>query len=254
MSDQILIHEEDKILRLAINRPETKNALNLAMYDKLAQSISDAPSRGCRVVVLTGTEGCFTSGNDLVDFANSPEVTSRDNPVSRFIFALFNCPIPVVVAVQGVAVGIGTTLLLHCDFVYADRSAKFKLPFASLGLCPEFASSYTLSRVAGHVKAAEWLMLGEFFSAEEALDTGILNGIVENPVEHAISQAQKLAKQAPKALRNTKALMKSAEKQAMEGIILEEFQTFADSLKGPEFAEAVGAFFEKREPDFSSFE
>jgi len=253
MSEEISVQQLDKILKLSINRPARKNALTLAMYSSLSEHIAVASEKGIRVIVLCGEGGNFTSGNDLGDFAEGADLTAVNNPIVKFLYTLLRCPIPVVVAVEGVAVGIGTTLLLHSDMVYADSSAQFQLPFVNLGLCPEFASSLMLPALVGHVKAAEWLLLGEFFSAAEARQAGIVNAIVGDPLEVAMEQAEKLAEQPPAALRGAKALMKAPQKTAIENVLQKEFEIFGQSLKGPEFAEAVAAFFEKRAPDFSSF-
>ncbi|MFL0802034.1 MAG: enoyl-CoA hydratase/isomerase family protein [Agarilytica sp.] len=253
MGEYIDVSDTGHVVELMINRPERKNALNLEMYQQLADEIKAAPDRGVRVVLLHGAGDCFTSGNDLADFASGADLTSEDNPISRFIFAMLYCPIPIVVSVHGVAVGIGTTLLMHSDLVYADEEAQLRLPFVNLGLCPEFASSLVLPKLAGHVKAAEWLMLGDFFSANEARDVGLINEVVGSPLTKARAQAERLAKQPPAALRKAKALMKAPGRSALETVIHEEFKGFAEGLQGPEFAEAAAAFFEKRAPDFSSF-
>ncbi|MFL0811507.1 MAG: enoyl-CoA hydratase/isomerase family protein [Agarilytica sp.] len=245
--------ENGHILEIAINRPDKKNALNLEMYSSITTQIVQAQKSGVRVIVLYGDGENFTSGNDLADFAGGADLSSIDNPIVQFIFALLDCSIPIVVAVQGVAVGIGTTLLMHSDLIYADPKSQFRLPFVNLGLCPEFASSYTLPRLAGHAKAAEWLMLGEFFSAAEAREVGLINAMVNDPLAVAREQANALALKPPGAMRKAKALMKSSQRATLKKIIEDELQAFSDGLKGPEFAEAVGAFFEKREPDFSSF-
>lgn len=253
MTEELLIHREDRVVTLTMNRPERKNAINVAMYRALTEAISEAGEDGSRVIVLTGAGGNFTSGNDLADFAEAANVLDRDNPIAHFINAVLNCPIPLVVAVEGVAVGIGTTLLLHSDLVFAAPSAKFRLPFVNLGLCPEFASSHVLPRLAGHVKAAEWLMLGEFFTTNDAKEAGLINAIDDAPLSLAQAKAKQLAAQPPAALRNAKRLMKSTQIGVLESIIQQEFQTFGEALKGPEFAEAATAFFEKRPADFSAF-
>jgi len=254
MTDEILCHIEESVMSVSLNRPDRKNALNFAMYTALADCFEQAiEASDVRVVLLKGLPGCFTSGNDLADFASGANLSDADNPIARFIRVLGSFPKPVVVAVDGVAVGIGTTLLLHSDLVYASESSSFRLPFVNLGLSPEFASSLVLPRLAGHVKAAEWLLLGEFFSASEALAGGILNAIVDDPVAVAEAQARKLAKQPPAALRSAKALMKAPDQALIKEVIHSEYQVFSEGLKGPEFAEAVSAFFEKRDADFSSF-
>ncbi len=253
MTECITANKNGHILSLTLNRADRKNAINLAMYSALADHIEAASDDGSRVIVLSGDGGNFTSGNDLADFANATDVTNKENPIARFIEVLSHCPIPVVVAVNGVAVGIGTTLLLHSDLVFADSTAQFRMPFANLGLCPEFASSYLVPRLVGHVKAAEWLMLGEFFSAADALESKLINAIVENPLQVAQEKAQALAKQPPAALRATKALLKKASESTVQEAIQSEYKAFGSALAGPEFAEAAAAFFEKRAPDFSKF-
>lgn len=254
MSEQIKIHEENRVLELVLNRPDKKNAINLAMYQILADQIAAAPEKGVRVILIHGEGDCFTSGNDLADFASGSDLSAGDNPITLFIKTVRSCPIPIVVAVQGIAVGIGTTLLLHSDLVYADNNAKFRLPFVNLGLCPEFASSLLLPRLAGHAKAAEWLMLGEFFSAQEAQEAGLVNAVVEDALALARERANKLALQPPAALRQTKALLKAPGREELDEVINKEIEVFSQALQGPEFAEAATAFFEKRAPDFSTFE
>ncbi|WP_086930139.1 enoyl-CoA hydratase-related protein [Agarilytica rhodophyticola] len=253
MSDEILVEKEGKILQLTMNRPNQKNAINLAMYESLTEHMKQAANDGTRVIVLSGAGGCFTSGNDLGDFANNANVVSNDNPIARFLYTVLELPIPLVVAVEGVAVGIGTTVLLHSDLVYAHSNAQFSLPFVNLGLCPEFASSYVLPALAGRVKAAEWLLLGEFFSAADAKDANLINDITDNPLETALSQARKLAAQPPAAMRNAKALIAAPHKDNIAKVMENEFDIFNRSLKGAEFSEAAKAFFEKRRPDFSKF-
>lgn len=239
------------VMEISLCRPDRKNALNQAMYRELAdvigQAVADADTR---VLLLSGSDGCFTSGNDLVDFANAPELISGvnpgANPIVRFMTALAHCPKPVVVAVEGVAVGIGTTLLLHADLVYAAPDASFRLPFANLGLCPEYASSWLLPRLVGHAKAAEWLLLGEFFTAEDARAAGLINGIVDKPVVVARNQAQKLASQPPVAVTTAKALMKQGSATEIESAMQRELREFARALQGDEFKAAVQAFFNKQ--------
>ncbi|VUD52068.1 2,3-dehydroadipyl-CoA hydratase [Thalassocella blandensis] len=255
MTSEIVTEQSEGILTIKLNRPERKNALNIAMYTALADQLDTAKfTPEVKVVLLQGTEDCFTSGNDLGDFANGANLAQEGNPIEKFLLTLADFPKPVVVAVTGVAVGIGTTLLMHSDLVYASPQASFRLPFVNLGLCPEFASSLMLPRLAGHAKAAEWLMLGEFFSAQEALEGKLLNAIVEDPIAHAKAQCEKLVKQPPAALRNSKALMKSFGDEEVKQAIRDEIKVFGQALQGPEFAEAVSAFFEKRAADFTRFQ
>lgn len=254
MTTEILSEQAGGVLTLTLNRPERKNALNLAMYTTLSEQLDKAAfTPDIKVVLLHGAGECFTSGNDLSDFANGANLAQPDNPIKTFLTTLSKFPKPVVVAVTGVAVGIGTTLLMHSDLVYASPDASFRLPFVNLGLCPEFASSLVLPRLAGHAKAAEWLMLGEFFNAQDALEGKLLSAVVDDPLAHAQKQCEKLVKQPPEALRSAKALMKSYSMAEVEKSIDDEVRVFTKALQGPEFAEAVTAFFEKRAADFTQF-
>lgn len=240
------------VLEITLNRPSKKNALSQSMYIGLTEAIKEVNENDdIRAVLLCGADGNFSSGNDLADFASGSGLESEDNPILNFLRAYAACPKPIVVAVEGVAVGIGTTVLMHSDLVYASRTARFKLPFVSLGLCPEYASSFILPRLAGHVKAAEWLLLGNEFSPEDALHAGLINQVVDDPLVKAREVAKQLSVQAPKAVRTAKALMKRAMVQPVDETISAEIVEFSAALKGPEFAEAVTAFFEKRLPDFS---
>lgn len=248
----IQTHADNGILEIRFNRPERKNALNLAMYSELVALLQNtAEDRQVQVVILAGNGGCFTSGNDLQDFINGAQIGFSDSPLGQFLWALATYPKPVIAAVDGVAVGIGTTMLLHCDLVYASQSSEFKLPFAQLGLCPEYASSFLLPRIAGHAKASEWLLLGESFSAEAALQGGLLNAVIEQPLSYAREQAQKLTRMPSKALRRTKAMLKAPLMPRVQKVMMAEADAFIEALQGPEFAEAAAAFFEKRQPDFS---
>ena len=243
----------DGVMQIGINRPEKKNALSQAMYCSLTHAIKLAVSDdSVRVIILSGHGGEFTSGNDLADFADAANLDSGDNPTTVFLRTFTNCPKPIVVAVDGVAIGIGTTLLMHSDFVYASTNSRFKLPFVSLGLCPEYASSLILPRLMGHVKAAEWLLLGDDILPNDAMVAGLINAVVEDPLAKAQEIAKRLALQAPSAVRTAKALMKRATKVDVDDAIMAEIVEFSRSLKGPEFSEAVSAFFEKRSPDFSN--
>ena len=253
---QIQVTQQDKVLRVSLNRPERKNALSLAMYAALADVLQAAgQDRSLRVVVLEGSQGVFTSGNDLLDFMNEPDI-HESHPTVRFMTSLQNCPKPVVAVVQGHAVGIGTTLLLHCDLVYAAEDAKLQLPFVNLGLCPEYASSYLLPRLMGQQKAAELLLLGESFSGKEAAAMGFVNAAVPSlELAHfAEGKIQRLASQPPAAVRLSKALLKQTQQTAVNTALAAEFVGFAESLKSDECRESVTAFFEKRAPDFSRFE
>lgn len=245
--------ERDRVLTLQLCRPERKNALNLSMYERLSKEFTRAAQEeSVRAVVLTGSDGVFTAGNDLEDFLQNAKLQG-DSPVGQFLWAFATFPKPIVVAIDGPAIGIGSTLLLHCDLSYASPRSEFKLPFANLGLCPEFASSYLLPRLVGLAKANQWLMLGESFSAEEASASGLINGVVDAPLLHAQQIAQRLAGMPPNALRKTKALLKASVLPKSKKAMAAEIDAFVELLQGPEFAEAVSAFFEKRDADFSQF-
>lgn len=252
---EIVSHLEGGILTLRINRPEKKNALTNAMYTSLAVAIEAAKTDAqVRVLVFAGCPEIFCSGNDLKDFLSATG-SLHELPVGRFIRALGSFEKPVVAAVNGAAVGIGTTLLLHCDLVYVGQAARFQLPFTNLGLCPEFASSYLLPRFLGHVRAAELLLLGDMINADKALALGLVNEVLppEDVEARAYSQAKRLAAQAPEALRISKRLMRQSYEQGMQQAIDIEVEHFDKLLKGPEMKEAIAAFMEKRKPDFSSF-
>ena len=235
------------VWHLSLHRPSRKNALNMAMYADLTavlQAFAHEPV--ARVLVLTGSEGCFTSGNDLADFAASGGAIDANSSLVQFMVALRDCPKPVVVAVEGVAIGIGATLLLHADAVFAAPDAIFAMPFAKLGLCPEYASSLLVPYLAGYLKACEWLMLGEPFSSEEALAGHLINAINPEPLAAAMAHAQKLAAMPPQAIATTKRLLRASHKELVQRTMQVEAQAFSAALAGPEFAAAVAAFFAKK--------
>jgi enoyl-CoA hydratase/carnithine racemase len=253
MSEQILLHVADGISQIRINRPDKKNALNLAMYT----AMSDALERGeadpaVRVHFFTGTDDCFTSGNDILDFMQAPP-QDDNHPVIRFISMLPKITKPMVAAVNGAAVGVGTTLLLHCDLVYAGANAKFRMPFVNLGVCPEAGSSYLLPQIMGHQRAAELLMLGEVFSAAKAKEVGIVNDVFADGETQAkaLEKAAQLAAQAPKALLITKSLLKRGSQAALLDAMAVEGGHFIQLLGGGEAMEAMTAFMQRRKPDFS---
>lgn len=250
----VQMHQQQGVLEISLHRPERKNALNLAMYETLATALEDTvDDAAVRVVIITGSSGCFTSGNDLQDFLNGAQLNFTDSPLGRFLWALTTYPKPVIAAVEGVAIGIGTTMLLHCDLVYACASSQFKLPFAQLGLCPEYASSFLLPRLAGYAKASEWLLLGDAFDAEQARLCGLVNDVVPSPLQTAHERAARLAKMPPEAIKRSKALLKAPLMPRVQQVMMAEAEAFVQALQNGEFAEAASAFFEKREPDFSRF-
>ncbi|WP_075185773.1 enoyl-CoA hydratase [Teredinibacter haidensis] len=256
MVNEILTLCENGVLEITFNRPEKKNALNQHMYQALADAFQRAANDpSIRVVLIKGAGADFCSGNDLADFSSvmaEPEkLAQQDSPIPAFMAALAEFPKPVVAAVHGVAVGIGVTLLLHCDLVYASEYTAFSLPFVSLGLRPEYASSYLLPRLAGHARAAEWLLLGEPFGADDARMAGMINKIVANPVEVAREVCEKLSKQPSVAVQQTKTLLKQADTLNVQVSMQNELKSFIEGLSSAEFREAVTAFFEKRPADFS---
>ena len=256
MTRDILIAKTDRVLSLQLNRPDKKNALTGAMYDAMREAIAASnDDAGVRVVFIRGQPDCFTAGNDLAEFQDL-ERMRRERPAMKFLEVISTAVKPIVVAVNGPAVGIGTTMLLHCDLAYAGRSAKFQMPFAALGLCPEGSSSYALARLAGHVQAAELLMLGERFTADHAKAIGLVNAVLPDAelMAYAEGKVAQLAAQPAAAIRATKALMRKWTAARVAEVLATESQLFGERLASPEFAEAARAFFEKRKPDFSRFE
>lgn len=252
----ILTKKENGVFTIEFNRPDKKNAITTAMYQMMADGLKDAESDPTvRAILIAGKQEIFTAGNDLEDFLKNPPSMSGERPVAQFMRALSGASKPVVAAVSGAAIGIGTTLLLHCDLVYASDSAKFSLPFTQLGLCPEFASSMLLPQVAGYQRAAEKLMLGEPFSAQEAHEMGMVCKIVPAAELSAFAQAQaaKLAALPASSLRTTKCLMKGHRSDAVNAQMAEEVKHFSQMLGANEAKEAFTAFFEKRKPDFTRF-
>jgi len=255
MSELIQSHLHERVLTLRLNRADKKNALTQAMYSALAEALKGAAENPeVRVVLFTGVPDAFTAGNDLQDFLQHPP-TGEDAPVARFMRTLASFPKPVVAAVNGIAIGIGVTLLLHSDLVYAGKNARLQMPFTNIGICPEFASSYLLPRLMGNARAAELVMFGEAFSADKALEYGLVNAVLPDAeVEpHALERARKLAQQPPNALRVTKKLMRRwSEQTAIEAIKIEA-DHFIPMLSQGEAREAMTAFMQKRKPDFSKF-
>jgi enoyl-CoA hydratase/carnithine racemase len=252
----------NKVLTIEIARPEKKNALTQAMYSAMADALTSANTdAGVRAVLITGQPGVFTSGNDIEDFMQQPPAiveageAAQMPPVTRFMHALLDCEKPVVAAVTGAAVGIGSTMLLHCDLVYVSDEARLAMPFVSLGLVPEYASSLLLPALLGHVKATEKLMLGEPFSGSDAVDCGIANAVLpaSEVVNHARRMAERFNNLPPQAVRETKRLMREPQKARIHEVMAAEAALFGARLRSPEAMEAFQAFFQKRKPDFSQF-
>lgn len=254
MSD-LLITDDGGLRCIIMNRPDKRNALTRAMYAGMSDALRGAASSAAiRAVLITGGPDCFTAGNDIGDFrARSDKAAAQPSPARVFLEALLACAKPVVAAVGGVAVGIGTTMLLHCDLVYAAEGARFSLPFVDLGLCPEGGSSILLAQRAGALLANELLMLGGPFDAGTALRAGIVNAVLPaaDLLAHAEAKAQILTSKPPAALAATKSLLRRAEQGRLAAQMEQEFTLFGELLRGPEAAEALAAFAEKRKPDFS---
>ena len=247
------------VATIEIARPEKKNALTVAMYQAMSEALHAAQAEpSVRAVLITGQPGIFTSGNDIDDFMNRPPGGGTDNPESpvfQFMRALHGCEKPVIAAVTGAAIGIGTTMLLHCDFVYVSDEARLATPFVGLGLVPEFASSLILPRLMGHVRAAEKLLLGDPFTGADAVDCGIANAVL--PANEVVNHARRIAERfnvlPPGAVRDAKKLMRSRGTPEVLEVIRIEGEMFAARLTSPEAREAFTAFFQKRKPDFSQF-
>ena len=251
----ILTETAEAVARIQIARPERKNAITVAMYAQLADAVAAAEAdASVRVILVHGQPDVFSAGNDLEDFLRAPP-QQPDAPVFRFMAALAGAVKPVVAAVNGAAVGIGSTMLLHCDLAYCADDSRFSLPFVNLGLCPEFGSSLLLPLSAGYHRAAEKLLLGEPASAEEALEMGLVSRILP-PAEvlgHAKRQCTRLAQLPPAALRETKRLMKAGWREATAHAIADESAAFGRLLQSAEAREAFSAFLDRRAPDFSKF-
>ena len=255
MTNQVLTEVDSGVLIVRLNRAEKQNALTSEMYTAMADSIDHAEGdRAIKVVLLTGSDGIYTAGNDLGDFLSNPS-GDADRPVNRFIAKIVTTDIPLMAAVDGPAVGIGTTMLLHFDQVFATENARFSMPFINLALVPEAGSSLQLVEACGYKKAAELLLLGEPFGAGEALDYGIVSRICppDELMEQALGMARKLASKPRDALLATKRLMRRPKEPILQRIQAES-DLFFERLTSPAAVEAISAFMEKRSPDFSKFD
>jgi len=248
MTDAIQIERERGLLTLRLNRPDKKNALTRAMYSHLAEALQQADGDPeINAVLIAGSTECFTAGNDIADFIQEPP-SNLDSPVFQFMLNLHECRKPVIAAVAGAAVGIGTTLLLHCDLVYISRDAKLRMPFVNLGLCPEFGSSLILPRLLGQAKAAELLLLGEGFSGEQAAAWGIATQALESG-EAALAKAREMALRfeslPQEAVRISKQLMKAPDREQMRKVIEAEGALFTERLRSPEAVAALSGFINR---------
>jgi len=247
------------VANIEIARPEKKNALTVAMYQAMTDALKAAKDDGAvRAVLFTGQPGIFTSGNDIEDFmqrAPGQGSDAMDSPVFQFMRALIECDKPVVAAVTGAAIGIGTTMLLHCDFVYVSDEARLAMPFVGLGLVPEFGASLIVPQLMGHRRAAEKLLLGDPFTPEQAVECGIASAVL--PAGEVINHARRIAERfnalPPGAVRESKQLMRAPQHEELLKTLRSEGEIFARRLRSPEAMEAFQAFFQKRKPDFSKF-
>ena len=240
------------VATLAFDRPDKKNAITRAMYQSLSDGLTTAANdKSVRAIVITGEGGIFTAGNDVEEFLKYPPQPG-DSHVTLFMNALRDAEKPVIASVSGMAIGIGTTLLMHCDLVYAAENARFAMPFAQLGLCPEFASSCLFPRLAGYQRAAEKLLLGEPFDASEAERMGLVNRVLpaEELMPFVHTQLTKLAALPSESLRITKQLMKADVQMPLAAAMQVEMQHFMRMLNGPDAKEAFAAFLDKRKPAF----
>jgi enoyl-CoA hydratase/carnithine racemase len=249
----ILIHHDAGICTITLNRVDKKNSITSAMYQSMADALAAAKDDAAtRVVVIQGHETVFSAGNDIADFLNNPPST-QNSPVFQFLHGIAQFPKPLIASVCGPAVGIGTTMLFHCDLVYAGDNAAFAMPFVNLGLCPEAASSLLVPQMMGYHRAAEALLLGEPFMAEAALEVGLVNRVLP-PLEannYAQSTARKLAAKPISALIETKRLLKKNTTSTVLQVMQDEGASFGRMLQEPAAREAFAAFMEKRKPDFS---
>ncbi|MEO5734032.1 MAG: enoyl-CoA hydratase [Rubrivivax sp.] len=248
------------VCTIEIARPEKKNALTVAMYQSMTAALDAAKEdKSVRAVLITGQPGVFTSGNDIEDFmkrAPGQGSDAMDSPVFLFMKALMGFDKPVVAAVTGAAIGIGTTMLLHCDLVYVSDEARLAMPFVGLGLVPEFGSSLLVPQLMGHRRAAEKLLLGDPFTPEQAVDCGIANAVL--PAAEVVNHARRIAERfnalPPGAVRESKQLLRAPQMAATVETIRTEGAIFARRLRSPEAMEAFQAFLQKRKPDFSTFD
>lgn len=249
MTDAIVLEREGSLLTLRLNRADKKNALTRAMYSQLGEALREADADpAINAVLLRGSRECFTSGNDIADFLEEPP-SDLDSPVFAFMRSLLDCRKPVIAAVAGPAVGIGTTLLLHCDLVYVSADARLRMPFVNLGLCPEFGSSLLLPRLLGHARAAQLLLLGEGFSGEQAARWGLATEALPSG-ELALAKAREVALRfdqlASAAVQVSKQLMKAPDREQLRQVVEAEAALFIQRLRSPEAIAALSGFMNKR--------
>ena len=257
MSDHINIETTDSVLTIGINRPEKKNALNGAMYFAVRDAlIAGRDDQNVRAVIIYGLGGDFTAGNDLKEFLEFASTDQETFPAKEFLDVLIPYSKPVIAAVDGLAVGIGATMTIHCDLVYASEGARFQMPFVNLGLNPEAGSSYALPQLVGYHNAAEIILLGGMVTAKRAYDMGFVNAVVKQSelMDTAMATAQRITELPPGPIRLAKSMMKKHFNDKIMETNEHEFNSFLDGLSSPEAAEAMHSFMEKRKPDFSRFQ
>ena len=257
MSDHINIETTDSVLTIGINRPEKKNALNGTMYFAVRDAlIAGRDDQNVRAVIIYGLGGDFTAGNDLKEFLEFASTDQETFPAKEFLDVLIPYSKPVIAAVDGLAVGIGATMTIHCDLVYASEGARFQMPFVNLGLNPEAGSSYALPQLVGYHNAAEIILLGGMVTAKRAYDMGFVNAVVKQSelMDTAMAAAQRITELPPGPIRLAKSMMKKHFNDKIMETNEHEFNSFLDGLSSPEAAEAMHSFMEKRKPDFSRFQ
>ncbi len=247
MSGKIIVTRQKTTLCIQIYRPEKKNAFTPEMYEAMATAIRNGDAdETIRVIILHGIDGCFTSGNDLKNLRNGPSA-DRIYPHNLYIDALYHTQKPVIAAVSGISLGIGTIMLFHCDFVYATPDSRFSLPFVNLGLSPEGGTSYILPHLIGYQKAAEVILLGEKFDSQFAERIGLVNAIVpaDELLNKALETAARLAEKSPESLRSAKMLLKQGMRDAVTTAMSRELDLFNERLASPDVAAAIDQFFKK---------
>ena len=251
---EIVTDRSGSVLRIQLNRPAKRNAMTFNMYATIAELLNQAvEDEGIRVVILYGAGESFTAGNDLEDFLRNPPTDVANSPQGRFIAALNNFDKPLIAAVHGAAVGSGTTVLLHCDFVYAAENTTFRMPFIDLALVPELGTSYSLPAQIGYIAAAELVMLGMPFDARRAAELGLVTRVVSDHglMATAMETAQALSQKPADALRACKRLLKRGAREQTETAVRIEDEDYRTRLRSADAKEAMTAFFERRRPDFT---
>ena len=251
--DDIVTEHAGSILRVQLNRPTKRNAMTSAMYLALAGILNEAANdENTRVVLWHGAGESFCAGNDIEDFLKNPPGPG-ESPQAQLMHALIDFDKPLIAAVQGAAIGGGTTMLLHCDFVYAGKSAKFQMPFINLALVPEFGSSSIVPARMGHIRAAELVLLGSPYDARRALELGLVTQVVpdQDLLSTATTTAQKLAANPAGALQASKRLMKQPSRKQIKAAMKAENEEFSAQVRSADAKEALTAFLEKRKPDFT---